>query len=68
MNHLCWSLTGETSTATKVGGGGMSFPSKYSDSPALQAIMPFFEETNRKYKTMLEEQRKTDTLLVIARK
>ena len=68
MNHLCWSLTGETSTATKVGGGGMSFPSKFLDSPALEAIMPFFEDTNRKYKTMLEEMRKTDTLLVIARK
>lgn len=68
LNHLCWSLTGETSTATKMGGGGMDFPLKYSDSPALEAIMPFFEEINQKYKTMLEDMRKTDTLLVVAGK
>ena len=68
MNHLCWSLTGETCTATKVGGGGMDFPEKYMDSPDLGTVAPFFEDMNKKYKKMIEDMRKTDTLLVTARK
>lgn len=68
INHLCWALTGETCTATKVGGGGIEFPGKYLDRPALRDIMPFFEEMNVKYKSMLEGIRKTDTLLAIAGK
>ena len=68
MNHLCWSLTGETCTATKVGGGGMDFPEKYIDSPDLGTVAPFFEDMNKKYKKMIEDMRKTDTLLVTARK
>lgn len=68
MNHLCWTLTGETCTATKVGGGGMDFPGKYMDSPDLGMVASFFEEMNDRYKKTLEDDRKTDTLLVIARK
>lgn len=68
MNHLCWTLTGETCTATKVGGGRIEFPTTYMDKPSLDNVITFFKDMNNRYKRMLEEIRKTDTLLVIARR
>ncbi|MFH2058490.1 MAG: class I SAM-dependent methyltransferase [Pseudomonadota bacterium] len=68
MNHFCWSLTGETCTATKTGGGTMDFPGKYMDSPNIGLVIEFFEQMNEKYKEMVKKIGKTDTLLVIARK
>lgn len=68
MNHMCWSLTGETCAATKVEGGGIGFPKKYMAAPSLEMIMPFFQEMNKNYKKMLEGIRKTDTLLAIGKK
>jgi SAM-dependent methyltransferase len=68
MNHLCWILTGETCTATKVGGGEIEFPPKYMDEPLLEKVMPFFQGMNSEYKRMLESIGKTDTLLVLGRK
>lgn len=47
---------------------GIEFPTTYMDKPSLDNVITFFEDMNNKYKRMLEEIRKTDTLLVIARR
>ena len=68
INHLSWSLAGETSTATKIGGTGIDFPHRHLGNPHLDEIAPFLEKINKQYKKLLEDTGKTDTLLVIARK